>query len=107
MNVNTRAATDPSLQTLSAPSAGSRVRQWSSTAMTIAGLEFVTPLVRLVRGEDRRAQLALLWRDVGVPLVAIALFLGAWSQLAGTIETSLGRIPGPTAVWRQAVALRA
>ncbi len=44
-------------------------------------------------------------RTIGVPLVAILLFLGAWSQAAGAIETTLGRIPGPVAVWQQGRAL--
>jgi nitrate/nitrite transport system permease protein len=46
-----------------------------------------------------------LWRTVGVPFAAILVFLAVWSQAAAAIETTLGRIPGPTAVWRQAGAL--
>jgi len=46
-----------------------------------------------------------VWRSVGVPLVAILLFLGAWSRASGAIETTLGRIPGPLSVWHQAGAL--
>ncbi len=108
MTVNTPTVNDPSVPAMPAPpSLGARLRQWSTTALAVAGIGFVTPFVRLVRGDDRRTQIALLWRDVGVPLVAILLFLGAWAQVAGSIETSLGRIPGPAAVWRQAVALRA
>jgi nitrate/nitrite transport system permease protein len=49
--------------------------------------------------------LRALWRTVGVPLVAIALFLLVWSRLSANIETSLGHIPGPSAVWQQAQAL--
>jgi nitrate/nitrite transport system permease protein len=45
--------------------------------------------------------LPLLWRALGVPLLAIAVFLLLWSQTASRIETSLGRIPGPMAVWQQ------
>jgi nitrate/nitrite transport system permease protein len=46
-----------------------------------------------------------LWRSAGVPLVAILVFLAAWSQASARIETTLGRIPGPVAVWQQAGAL--
>src|SRR5262245_9750704 len=46
-----------------------------------------------------------LWRTVGVPAVAILLFLFVWSRLSANIETSLGHIPGPAAVWHQAGAL--
>jgi nitrate/nitrite transport system permease protein len=49
--------------------------------------------------------LGALWRAVGVPLVAIALFLFVWSQVSSGIQTSLGQIPGPIAVWQQAQAL--
>jgi nitrate/nitrite transport system permease protein len=70
-----------------------------------AGLGGLTPLIRFIRGDDRPAQLAALWRDIGVPLAAVVLFLGVWSWGAGSVETSLGRIPGPTAVWTQARGL--
>jgi nitrate/nitrite transport system permease protein len=70
-----------------------------------AGLGFVPPLVRLCRGEEPRVQLGMLWRLAGVPLVALCLFVGLWSQASASIETSLGRLPGPTAVWDQAGSL--
>jgi nitrate/nitrite transport system permease protein len=49
--------------------------------------------------------LRTLWHAIGVPALAIALFLLVWSRLSANIETSLGHIPGPTAVWHQAQAL--
>jgi nitrate/nitrite transport system permease protein len=48
-----------------------------------------------------------LGRHVGVPVFAILVFLLAWSRASAGIETTLGQIPGPTAVWRQAGALLA
>jgi nitrate/nitrite transport system permease protein len=42
---------------------------------------------------------------VGIPALAIVLFLFAWSQASSSIETSLGRIPGPVDVWNQTGAL--
>jgi nitrate/nitrite transport system permease protein len=48
---------------------------------------------------------ASLWRNVGIPLIAIAIFLFAWSRLSAGIQTSLGQIPGPLAVMEQAKAL--
>ena len=48
---------------------------------------------------------AHLWRSAGVPLAAMLLFLLAWSQVSSRIETTLGRIPGPAAVWEQANVL--
>ena len=42
---------------------------------------------------------------VGVPLIAIGIFLAIWSGIASQIQTSLGQLPGPTKVWEQAVSL--
>lgn len=36
------------------------------------------------------------------PLIAIALFLGMWAISASQVQTSLGQLPGPTAVYQQA-----
>lgn len=49
--------------------------------------------------------LRALWRGVGVPAVAVAIFLVLWSRLSAGIETSLGQIPGPMVVLHQAQAL--
>lgn len=57
----------------------------------------ITSLVSL-RGET-------LVRSIGVPLVAVVVFLFAWSRASSSIETTLGVIPGPVAVWQQSLAL--
>jgi nitrate/nitrite transport system permease protein len=44
-------------------------------------------------------------RSVGVPIMALAVFLFAWSRASANIETTLGVIPGPVAVWQQSLAL--
>jgi nitrate/nitrite transport system permease protein len=44
-------------------------------------------------------------RALGIPLLAIALFLVAWSRFSAGIQTSLGQVPGPLAVVEQARAL--
>ena len=36
------------------------------------------------------------------PLIAIGIFLGLWSMSAQQVQTSLGQLPGPTAVFHQA-----
>ena len=69
--------------------------------LNMIGLSFVTPIVRLCRGENPRAQARDLWQLLGIPLVAIAVFVFAWSRASHVIETSLGKIPGPVAVWTQ------
>ena len=40
-----------------------------------------------------------------LPLIAFVVFLGLWSYSAARIETSLGQVPGPVAVWGQAANL--
>ncbi|HTK96531.1 MAG TPA: ABC transporter permease [Pseudomonadales bacterium] len=72
---------------------------------SLLGLGFVNPVVRMCRGDNPRAQAKELWRLLGVPMIAIGLFMFAWSRLSAGIETSLGQIPGPVAVWQQAKAL--
>jgi nitrate/nitrite transport system permease protein len=71
----------------------------------LLGLAFVVPLIRIACGEDPRMQLKALWRTLGVPVLALVLFCLMWSFFAARIHTSLGTIPGPTAVWQQAGAL--
>jgi len=44
-------------------------------------------------------------RSVGIPLVAVAIFLMLWSVLAAQVQTSLGQLPGPVKVWEQAMVL--
>ncbi|HEX6997684.1 MAG TPA: ABC transporter permease [Gammaproteobacteria bacterium] len=49
--------------------------------------------------------LRALWHTLGAPLLAVLLFVAAWSELAPRVETSLGALPGPAAVWREAKSL--
>ncbi len=48
---------------------------------------------------------AAIGRQLAVPVAAVLVFLALWSWAAASIDTSLGRIPGPIGVWRQAEAL--
>jgi len=41
----------------------------------------------------------------GIPALAFLLFLGFWSASASQIQTSLGVVPGPAAVWQQFTVL--
>ena len=81
-------------------SASSAVR-----GLELVGLGFLGPVLRLATGEDPRAQLRELWRTIGVPVLAIAAFVLLWSFLAARIQTSLGQIQGPAAVWQQVGSL--
>jgi nitrate/nitrite transport system permease protein len=77
----------------------------SISALSLIGLGFLKPVVAIFRGEDPRAHMRQLWLDLGAPLVAITAFLLVWSQVSSGIQTSLGQIPGPAAVWQQTKAL--
>ncbi|MCQ8105113.1 ABC transporter permease [Methylomonas sp. SURF-2] len=71
----------------------------------ITGLTWFVPLVKIAAGENPGQQLRQLWLIMGVPIVAFVLFLGLWSMTASRINTSLGTIPGPVAVWGEAEGL--
>ena len=74
---------------------------------SVLGLAWLTPILKAVAGDNPRAQAAEIWRLLGVPLLAIALFLLAWGTLAPRVQTSLGAVPGPAQVWEQALSLHA
>jgi nitrate/nitrite transport system permease protein len=73
--------------------------------LTALGFGWLVPILRMAAGDNPRHQLRELWSALVVPLVGIAIFLVAWSSLAPQVQTSLGAIPGPAAVWAQAVNL--
>ena len=68
----------------------------------MAGFDLIVPVLRLLFGEEPKAQLLQLLRTVGLPALAFAIFLLAWSTAAARIETSIGAVPGPLAVWNAA-----
>jgi nitrate/nitrite transport system permease protein len=71
----------------------------------LVGLGFLNPIIRLLRGETPRTQLKELWNLLGIPLLAMGVFLIVWSQIAHNIHTSLGEIPGPQRVLEQTRSL--
>jgi nitrate/nitrite transport system permease protein len=73
--------------------------------LSLVGLGFLKPIVAMCRGEEPRAHIRQLWLDLGAPVLAIAAFLFVWSQASSGIQTSLGQIPGPAAVWEQTKSL--
>ena len=69
--------------------------------LSVLGLGFVVPILKMIGGDNVKTQSKELWRLAGVPIVAIVIFLGIWGVLAPRVQTSLGAIPGPAAVWEQ------
>jgi nitrate/nitrite transport system permease protein len=62
-------------------------------------------LAYLGSGADPREQARALLLGLGVPAVAIALFLLLWAVSAARVQTSLGTVPGPAQVLAQGKAL--
>jgi nitrate/nitrite transport system permease protein len=73
--------------------------------LNITGLTWFVPLVKIAAGENPSLQLRQLWLIMGVPILAFMVFLGMWSFSASKVNTSLGAIPGPVAVWHEAAGL--
>jgi nitrate/nitrite transport system permease protein len=69
--------------------------------LNVLGLGFVAPILKMLCGDSVKAQSRELWRLAGIPIVAMAIFLAAWSLLAPQVKTSLGAIPGPVQVLQQ------
>tara|TARA_R110002049_G_scaffold125439_2_gene281103 strand:- start:9706 stop:10779 length:1074 start_codon:yes stop_codon:yes gene_type:complete len=72
----------------------------------VFGLSWLTPVLKAAAGDNPRAQAGEIWRLLGVPLLAIAIFLMLWATLALKVQTSLGAVPGPAQVWEQVGELR-
>ncbi len=72
---------------------------------TKTGLTWFVPFVRLAAGDDPREQLRAILLQIGVPIMAFALFLTIWGALASGVQTSLGEIPGPVQVLEEAKGL--
>ncbi|CUH68453.1 Bicarbonate transport system permease protein CmpB [Thalassovita gelatinovora] len=73
----------------------------------VLGLAWITPMLKAAAGDTPKAQAKEVWQLLGVPLLAILIFIGLWANLAPKVQTSLGAIPGPVQVWEQVENLHA
>ena len=71
----------------------------------VIGISWMTPILKALAGDNPKAQAKEIWRLLAVPLLAILGFLLLWGTFAPKVQTSLGAIPGPKAVWTEAVNL--
>jgi nitrate/nitrite transport system permease protein len=69
--------------------------------LELTGLTWGIPVVKMCAGESPSEQLKQLFMIMGVPIVAFIIFLMLWDWSAAKVQTSLGAIPGPAAVWEQ------
>src|SRR5579859_7393193 len=58
--------------------------------LQLLGLGWVVPCLRVAAGESARTQGRELWRQLGIPVLAIAVLIGLWAWLAPRVHTSLG-----------------
>jgi len=79
----------------------------NSRIMSMMESKVMTKLLLLSKPEeiDWDGLLKKIVNKLGVPLIAIAIFLAIWSGLASQIHTSLGAVPGPAKVWEQTLTL--
>ena len=75
--------------------------------LSMLGLAWVTPLLKIFAGDNIKTNGKDIWRLLGVPLLAIVIFLAAWGYAAPKVQTSLGAVPGPAQVWEQFINLNA
>ena len=73
--------------------------------LSVTGLTWPIPVVRLLTGEDPNEQIREIWSTICIPLLAIVAFLMLWGASASQIKTSLGEVPGPAQVWTAAQGL--
>ena len=73
--------------------------------LELTGLTWGIPITKLCAGDDPAGQIRELWKIMGIPVIAFVVFLVIWDWSASKVQTSLGAIPGPAAVWSEAVNL--
>ncbi|OUR72978.1 nitrate ABC transporter permease [Methylophaga sp. 41_12_T18] len=71
----------------------------------VTGLTWFIPLVKLLTNDNPQLQAQTLFKMVGIPMLAIIIFIGLWHVGAAKVDTSLGQLPGPSQVWQQTQVL--
>lgn len=69
--------------------------------LELIGFSWFIPFVKLFSGEPPAEQIKEIFKQIGIPVIAFLIFITFWSWGASKVETSLGAIPGPTAVWEE------
>ena len=68
----------------------------------IAGLNFLSPVVRLATGEEPAKQVREIVRFIVIPVIAFLVFMWLWAVFAPKHKTKAGEVPTPTVVWDSA-----
>jgi nitrate/nitrite transport system permease protein len=68
-------------------------------------LKWLDQFLGFLAKDNSSASAGRIVRSVGIPILAVGVFLMLWSVLAAQVQTSLGVLPGPAKVWEQAMVL--
>ena len=69
-------------------------------AIDVSGLTFLSPVIRLVYGEEPRVQMKKIGQWIIIPIIAMILFGFFWAFGSTTIKTKSGSVPGPLETWQ-------
>jgi nitrate/nitrite transport system permease protein len=73
--------------------------------LDVAGLTFLTPIVRLLSGEEPGKQCRKIGQFIVIPVLSVVAFLILWAQIAPRHKTKSGEVPTPSVVWNAAVGI--
>ena len=73
--------------------------------LDVSGLTFLSPVVRLMYGEEPRTQLKKIGQFIVIPVLSVVAFLILWTQIAPRHKTKSGEVPTPSVVWNAAVGI--
>ena len=65
-------------------------------AIDVAGLNFLTPVVRLCFGEEPRKQLRDIGLYIAIPILAMVFGVCAWFVVSEMVVTKSGKLPNPS-----------
>ena len=70
--------------------------------LDIAGLTFLDPVIRLIYGEEPRVQVKKIGQFIVIPVIAFAIFIALWNNMAPKHKTKSGEVPTPGVVQKAA-----
>jgi len=66
----------------------------------------IEPFYKFAIGEDRKGQVTVITKMIGLPIAGLLVFLMLWQGAASNINTSLGQFPGPVQTFEQFQSLQ-
>lgn len=63
------------------------------------GLGFFSPFAKLIGKDEPRKQVREIGFNIGLPAIAIGVFMAFWSYCSVTVVTDSWKIPSPTETW--------